>query len=148
MCCDFMVEKIIAYTDGSYSPTFNLGGWGVVFIRTDGMEELCGCEYLPNNYVAELKAIVMALQNSSHHAKITIYTDAQPIVYTFHSSKAERKRILSKMKPINRRLWTDLRDLSHRRNVSLRWVRGHNGNECNMRADKLAKNAIKLSVEK
>lgn len=145
-----MVRKIVAYTDGSYSPAFNLGGWGVVFVDVNGnkVEELYGYGAYPNNYVAEITAILMALRNSSHHTKIIIYTDALPIVETFHSPKAEKKQMLSKMKPVNRRPWADLDELSYRRNVSLRWVRGHNGNECNMRADKLAKTAVKLSVEK
>jgi ribonuclease HI len=142
---DLMSDEMIAYTDGSYDPKHNTGGWSVVFIDDQGVivDELYGCGDYPNNYVAELIAIIMALKYSSHHLKITIYTDALPIVQTFKCKKADRKRIFSKMKPVNRRLWIHVTQLSYRRNVALRWVRGHNGNHGNVRADILAKHAAR-----
>lgn len=121
----------VAYTDGSCFPDPGPGGpgpggWGVVF--TDGTEMKGGDANTTNNRM-EMLAAIKALEAVPAGASITIHTDSKIV----HGSMTENWK-----NKANLDLWGILKPLAAARTVDWRWVKGHNGDPLNERADRLA----------
>ena len=132
-----------AWTDGACEPNPGLGGWGFVMRRADGSTaEECGGERETTNNRMELTAILRALAALADDAAIVIYSDSQYAVngLTVWSKKwAERNWHKKDGSPMpNRDLWIALEAQKVRVRAAFLWVRGHNGDVGNERADALA----------
>lgn len=139
----------VAYTDGSASPNPGRGGWGYLIKRPDGsVTEASGGERETTNNRMELTAILMAMLALDDNAAIVIYSDSQYAVngLTVWSKKWARLNWRKKSgSPMpNRDLWLELEVQKMRVRASFLWVRGHNGDRGNERADALA-NAGRLN---
>ena len=134
-------DKAIAvriWTDGACYPNPGPGGWG--WHRSDGEQAYGGVRETTNNRM-ELTAILEALKALPDGAQATVYSDSQYCVngLTVWARGWEREDWKKKGEPMpNRDLWMALHEQKQRVVARFEWVRGHNGNEGNERADRLA----------
>lgn len=143
--------KWVAYTDGACAPS-NPGpaGWGVVLIAPDGKTETDHYGFIGpgTNQIAELTAAVEGLARVPAGAAVELVCDSQYVVKGLSEWRAgwERKGFKnSKGETVaNLGLWKKLFALADARRVSTRWVRGHNGDPHNERADALANQALAI----
>ena len=144
--------KWTAYTDGACAPT-NPGpaGWGAVVIAPDGDEvDHFGFIGLGTNQIAELTAAIEGLELVPRGAEVELVSDSQYVLKGLTEWRPgwERRGFRnSKGDPVaNQALWKRLYAAADARRVSVRWVRGHNGDRCNEKADALANKALVLKT--
>lgn len=133
-----VVAGVEVWTDGACEPNPGQGGWG--WLRSDGAEAFGGEMSTTNNRM-EMTAILRALQALPDGAAATIYSDSSYCVQglTTWCLKWAKKGWMKKGEPIaNRDLWLALEAEKRRVQARFVWVRGHNGNAGNERADRLA----------
>lgn len=135
---------VVVYTDGSCRRNPGPGGWGILIRCGVEEEELYGGEEYTTNNRMELMAVIKAIEYIKEPKHITIYTDSEYVERGINNRLSKHRRMEWKMgngKPIkNADLWMKLdKVLAGRKQVFVKWVRGHNGNKGNERADKLAK---------
>ncbi|MBN9205285.1 ribonuclease H family protein [Methylibium petroleiphilum] len=143
--------KWIAYTDGACAPS-NPGpaAWGAVLIAPDGRTETDHFGFIGHgtNQIAELTAAIEGLTRVPAGALVELVSDSQYVLKGLSEWRTgwERKGYRnSKGEPVaNLGLWKQLFALADARKVSTRWVRGHNGDPLNERADALANKALAL----
>lgn len=126
------------WTDGGCHPNPGAGGWG--WVRCDGAEEFGG-EFDTTNNRMEMTAILKALVKLPDGADVKVYSDSQYCVkgLTVWRNGWRKKNWMKQGAPmINRDLWMELETHLSRTRASFHWVRGHNGNRMNERADALA----------
>ena len=131
------VEHTIVYADGACSGNPGPAGSGVVILREGKRIERY--EYLgeATNNIAELTAILRALDELAADERATIYTDSEyaiGVVMKNWKAKANAE-LVAEVKSA----------LSGHPRVDFVHVRGHAGIELNELADKLARRAIQLS---
>jgi ribonuclease HI len=130
------------WTDGSCLGNPGPGGWA--FIASDGAQtvERGGGEKNTTNNRMELTAVLRAL-TSVKNPKVEIHTDSQYVKNGMQSwLKSWRKNgwKTADKKPVkNQDLWQALDERAAEKEISWVWVRGHNGEEMNERADVLAR---------
>ena len=146
-------SKWIAYTDGACAPS-NPGpaGWGAVLIEPRGGTERDHFGFIGHgtNQIAELTAAIEGLARVPSGAAVELVSDSQYVLKGISEWRAgwERKGWRnSKGEPVaNLALWKRLFALVDARKVSVRWVRGHNGDRCNEKADALANKSLALKA--
>jgi ribonuclease HI len=145
--------KWIAYTDGACAPS-NPGpaGWGAVLIEPGGSSptEHYGFIGHGTNQIAELNAAIEGLARVPAGAEVELVSDSQYVLKGLSEWRAgwERKGFRNSKGDVvaNLDLWHKLFALADDREVSVRWVRGHNGDHFNERADALANTALRLKA--
>lgn len=144
----------VAYTDGACAPT-NPGpaAWGLYLIAPG---EAHGTEHYGfighgTNQIAELTAAIEGLTRVPAGAPVELVSDSQYVLkgLTEWRKGWERKGFRNaKGEPVaNQALWRPLFALADARKVSVRWVRGHNGDLHNERVDGLANKALREARE-
>jgi ribonuclease HI len=138
-----------AYTDGACAPS-NPGpaGWGAVVVAPNREEtDHFGFIGPGTNQIAELTAAIEGLLLVPEGASVELVSDSQYVLKGLSEWRAgwERKGWRNaKGEPVaNLALWKRLFALADARKVSTRWVRGHNGDPYNERADALANQALR-----
>ena len=134
------------YCDGACSGNPGKGGWGAILIWKETTKEISGFEENTTNNRMELTAAIEALKAIKRNVKVEVYTDSKYLCngITNWIQKWKKNNWCSKNKLIkNVDLWQELELLSSNLNVSWHWIRGHNGDVHNEKADKLATTAIK-----
>ena len=141
--------KWVAYTDGACAHS-NPGpaGWGAVLIAPDGRTETDHYGFIGpgTNQIAELTAALEGLTRVPAGDAVELVSDSQYVLKGLTEWRAgwERKGYRnSKGEPVaNLALWKQLFAAADARKVTTRWVRGHNGDVYNERADALANKAL------
>ncbi len=139
----------VAYTDGACAPS-NPGpsAWGAVILGPDGVEVEAAQGFIGRgtNQIAEITAAIEGLSRIPEGAAVELVSDSQYVLKGLSEWRAgwERKGWRnSKNEPVaNLELWKRLFAVADARKVSTRWVRGHNGDVLNERADALANAAL------
>ena len=140
------------YTDGACKGNPGPGGWGV-YLRWGTLEkELFGGELGTTNNRMEMMAVIQGLSALKQPCEVTLYLDSQyvlkGITEWLPGWKARGCRTASKEPVKNVELWQQLDKLvaggAHK--IDWRWVRGHNGNPGNERADMLANRGVDLAL--
>ena len=138
------MTPVVIYTDGACKGNPGPGGWGVLLQSGETRKELYGGETGTTNNRMELMAVIQALEALKRPCAVTLYLDSQyvlkGITEWLPGWKAKGWRTASKQPVKNQELWQRLDDLLTRSGhvVDWRWVRGHNGDPGNERADALA----------
>ena len=127
------------YTDGScLKNPGGPGGYAAVIFRGDEMvEELSGGDAVTTNNRMELMAVIVGLRAVLEPAVITLYSDNQYVIKTLTLGWKRMKNV---------DLWARLDAAARPHRVSWQWVRGHNGNPGNVRADTLVNRAARLHL--
>ena len=118
------------YCDGAFSPVKKTGGIAFIILNDKG-ETVCdffkAFTNTTNQRMEQLAAII-ALESIKSSSEITIISDSLYVVNTYNNNWKRNK---------NNDLWEQLDSLISS-NIKFVWVKGHDGNEMNEKADKLA----------
>jgi ribonuclease HI len=142
------MSKIIdIWTDGACSGNPGPGGWGAVLRWNDHEKELSGGEPTTTNNRMELMGAISAIEAiKTPGAIIRLHTDSQYVkngITQWMKNWKKNGWKTSDRKPVaNVDLWQRLEAACESHNVEWRWVRGHNGDVMNERADVLARAGI------
>ncbi len=139
------------YTDGACQGNPGPGGWGVLLRAGTSEKELFGGEASTTNNRMELRAVIEALSALKRPCDVKLHVDSQYVLKGMtewlQGWKAKGWRTAGKQPVKNVDLWQELDALvngaGHR--IEWHWVRGHNGDPGNERADELANQGV-LSV--
>jgi len=143
----------IVYCDGACKGNQNAGGgpggWGVVLKSADKgttLDEKFGGALGTTNNKMELTAAIEALKLLAEGQSVEIFTDSQYVQKGMSEWIIGWKRRNWKTAggdPVkNVELWKEFDALVSKRKVKLTWVRGHNGDPGNERADELANQGV------
>ncbi|MCW5660566.1 MAG: ribonuclease HI [Burkholderiaceae bacterium] len=137
-----MSDSVVVYTDGACKGNPGPGGWGAL-LRWKGHEkELFGGEPDTTNNRMELTAVIEALSALKSGCRVAVYTDSEYVkngITTWIHGWKQRGWRTADRKPVkNLELWQRLEALAAVHDVQWHWVRGHNGDPGNERADALA----------
>ena len=126
---------IFAYTDGACSGNPGPAGLGVVLVTPEGRRELSEYLGIATNNIAELTAILRALEALGESSEpVAVHTDSQYAIGVLQKgwkAKANQELIAGikqAMRPFKK--------------LSLIYVRGHAGVPLNERCDELARQAV------
>ena len=140
-----MGEAVI-YTDGACSGNPGPGGWGAVLRYGSAVRELHGSDPLSTNNRMELTAVISALEALNRPATVTLYTDSRYVLDGITKWLPGWQRNgwrTARRQPVkNLDLWQHLVKAIAPHEITWRWVKGHNGDPGNERADELAKEGI------
>jgi ribonuclease HI len=140
-----MGEAVI-YTDGACSGNPGPGGWGAVMTYGDTKKELHGGDPATTNNRMELMAAIQALESLSRPVKVHMYTDSKYVLdgITKWLPGWQRNgwKTAARQPVKNVDLWQRLVAAMAPHQVNWTWVRGHNGDPGNERADELARQGI------
>lgn len=138
------MNHIEIYTDGACKGNPGPGGWGVLLRSGATVKELHGGEMATTNNRMELTAVIRALQALKRPCRVTLHLDSQyvlkGITEWLPGWKAKGWKTASRQPVKNDDLWRELDALvaAGGHEIDWRWVRGHNGDPGNERADALA----------
>ncbi|MEH3087560.1 MAG: ribonuclease HI [Xylophilus ampelinus] len=138
------MSPIEIYTDGACKGNPGPGGWGALLKANGAEKELFGGELATTNNRMEMMAVIEALSALKRPCKVTLHVDSQYVLKGMTEWlpgwKARGWRTATKEPVKNAELWQRLDELVNRagHQIEWRWVRGHNGNPGNERADVLA----------
>jgi len=139
-------STVIVYTDGGCKGNPGPGGWGAVLSYNGHVKELWGGELLSTNNRMELMAAISALEALKRPCNVELHTDSQylrnGIAEWIASWKANGWKTAQKKPVKNADLWERLDRARQPHTIEWLWVRGHDGNPGNERADVLAQRGI------
>lgn len=132
----------LIYTDGACEPNPGHGGWGFTVTNEAGAtHDSFGGESQTTNNRMEMTAILQAMRWLPDGAAAKIHSDSRYCIngLTVWRDGWKRKNWMRKGGPmLNRDLWLALEHELARVKAKFVWVRGHNGDPGNERADELA----------
>ncbi|MFY7983184.1 MAG: ribonuclease HI [Burkholderiaceae bacterium] len=135
-------DRVLIYTDGACKGNPGPGGWGAWMRYGAHERELFGGEPSTTNNRMELTAVIQALSTLKRPCAIDVYTDSEYVrqgITTWIRGWKARGWKTADRKPVkNIDLWQALDSLAATHQVHWHWVKGHNGDVGNERADALA----------
>ena len=138
------MKLVDIYTDGACKGNPGPGGWGVLLRSKGVVKEIFGGELATTNNRMEMMAVIEALRVLKQPCHVRLHVDSQYVLRGMTEWlagwKARGWRTASKQEVKNVDLWLLLDALvsgaGHR--IEWHWVRGHDGDPGNERADALA----------
>jgi len=137
------MKEVSIYTDGACRGNPGPGGYGAILVYGTRERELSGGEAETTNNRMELTAAIAALSALKEKCKVTLYSDSKYLVDAISLGWLESWRARGykrgRNEPVlNSDLWERLYALLSEHEVTLVWVKGHNGHTYNERCDALA----------
>ena len=130
------------FTDGACSGNPGPGGWAAILRSGPHESELSGGEPRTTNNRMEMTAVIEGLRAIKQPSHVSIHTDSK---YVMDGAKSwivgwkKRGWKTADKKPVkNEDLWQALDEAVKRHTIEWHWVKGHNGDTFNERADQLA----------
>lgn len=142
------MNRIDIYTDGACKGNPGPGGWGVLLKAGTVEKELFGGELETTNNRMELMAVIKALEALKRPCEVLLHVDSQYVLKGMTEWlagwKAKGWRTASKQPVKNVDLWQQLDMLVNGagHQIEWRWVKGHDGDPGNERADQLANRGV------
>ena len=141
------MDKVDIYTDGSCLGNPGPGGWAfIIKYRNGNIKEFSGSEKYTTNNKMELTAAIKAIKYLKKKIIINIYTDSKylkdGITIWIKKWKLNGWKTSNKKNVKNSDLWKLLEEKIQNHEIHWMWVKGHNENIFNEKADMLAKKAI------
>jgi ribonuclease HI len=146
------LNRVEIYTDGACKGNPGPGGWGVLLKSGATEKELYGGEPVTTNNRMELTAVIMALEALKRPCHVILHADSQyvlkGITEWLAGWKAKGWKTAAKQPVKNVDLWQKLDALvsTTEHKIDWRWVRGHNGDPGNERADELANRGVEQGM--
>lgn len=144
--------KLEIWTDGACKQNPGVGGWGALLVWGEHRLEIYGGERLTTNNQMELTAVISALSALKRPCPIVLHTDSSyvknGITQWVHGWKRNGWRTADKKPVKNVELWQRLDALASRFEIEWRWVKGHNGDPGNEKADELANLGVEVALGK
>jgi ribonuclease HI len=135
-------DAVIIHTDGACSGNPGPGGWGAVLQYGSTVKELKGGAPITTNNQMELTAAIEALTALTRACAVELHTDSSYVkdglTKWIHGWKKNGWRTKDRKPVKNMELWQALDAATQRHTITWHWVKGHNGDEMNERADQLA----------
>jgi len=139
-------RNVTIYTDGACRGNPGPGGWGVLMRYGRHEKTLHGGEPDTTNNRMELTAAIRGLEALRRPCTVDLYTDSRYLRDGITRWLANWRRNgwrTAGRKPVkNEDLWRRLDELAARHRIRWHWVRGHQGNDGNERADALANRGV------
>jgi ribonuclease HI len=141
------MSTVTIHTDGACSGNPGPGGWGAILEWNGHRKEIWGGEPDTTNNRMEMMAAIQALEAMKrNHHDIILVTDSgylrDGITKWIHGWKKRDWKTADRKPVKNVDLWQRLDELSQTHKIEWRWVRGHNGDPGNERADELARQGL------
>tara|TARA_B100001179_G_scaffold218622_1_gene191521 strand:+ start:1845 stop:2288 length:444 start_codon:yes stop_codon:yes gene_type:complete len=141
------MDKVDIYTDGACLGNPGPGGWAFIIKYNSGkIKEFSGSEKYTTNNKMELTAAIKAVEYFKKKIIINLYTDSKylkdGITIWIKKWKLNGWKTSNKKKVKNSDLWKVLEEGIKDHKIHWVWVKGHNENIFNEKADMLAKKAI------
>lgn len=139
------MPSVIIYTDGACRGNPGPGGWGAILMWGNKKKEISGGARSTTNNRMELTAVIRALESLNRPVEVILYSDSSYVVKGMTEWLSGWQRAGWKTKGgmrKNHELWKRLAELADIHTIHWKWVRGHDNNELNERADYLATHAI------
>jgi len=137
-----MNDTVQIWTDGACKGNPGPGGWGALLLCGEHEKTLHGGEPHTTNNRMELMAVIQSLRALTRPCSVVLHTDSQYVQKGISEWILNWKRRgwkTADKKPVkNADLWQMLDEECARHHMEWRWVRGHNGDPGNERADQLA----------
>ncbi len=146
------MNAVEIYTDGACKGNPGPGGWGVLLKSAGSEKELFGGELATTNNRMELLAVIRAFETLNRPCRVALFLDSQyvlkGITEWLPGWKAKGWRTAAKQPVKNVDLWQALDALVSQggHEIDWRWVRGHNGDPGNERADALANLGVEAAL--
>ena len=149
-------QKITIYTDGSCLGNPGVGGWAFVLQVHSGhslkMQTIKAGQILDTtNNVAELQAVIFALEASPSSVPINFFTDstyvADGCMKWLDGWKSRGWRKANKKPIANKELWMKLDELLTEKTPKVVWVPAHSDVELNEVVDSRARDAAEHGVK-
>ena len=144
-----MTDAVI-YTDGACSGNPGPGGWGAVLRYGGHLKEIHGGDRSTTNNRMELMAAIQALESLKRPSTVQLYTDSKYLLdgITKWLPGWERNgwKTASRQPVKNADLWRRLVEAKQPHKVTWHWVKGHEGDPGNERADQLARLGISETI--
>lgn len=137
------MKEVTVYTDGACSGNPGAGGWGTILVYKGRKREMSGGAAETTNNRMELTAVIEGLKALKEPCKVTVVTDSQYVANGINlgwakSWKENNWRKKDKKPALNPELWDELLTLIAKHEVTIEWVKGHDGHPENERCDKMA----------
>lgn len=147
-------HPVVIYTDGACKGNPGPGGWGALMTTAGNVKELFGGEMSTTNNRMEMTAVIEALAALKRPCRVTLHVDSQYVLKGMTEWiagwKARGWRTAAKQPVKNVDLWQKLDALvtgsGHK--IEWIWVRGHDGDPGNERADVLANKGVDMALSK
>jgi len=138
-------EKIIIYTDGAAKGNPGRAGWGAIILSGKNIFEMGGGVVHATNNQMELTGPIEALKHLKKintKNSVEIFADSKYVIlgiteWIFNWQK-NNWRNAAKKPVLNRELWEDLYELTKELKPKWTYVKGHNEDKWNCRADEIA----------
>jgi len=146
------LNTVEIYTDGACKGNPGPGGWGVLLKSGSAQKELFGGERETTNNRMEMLAVIMALESLKRPCHVILHADSQYVLKGMTEWlagwKARGWKTAARQPVKNVDLWQRLDALvsnaGHR--IDWRWVKGHDGDPGNERADELANRGVEHAL--
>jgi ribonuclease HI len=137
------MKEVSIYSDGACSGNPGPGGWGTVLVYQGREKELSGAEPQTTNNRMELLAAIMGLELLKEPCKVTLVSDSRYLCESINQGwvfQWEQKgwRKADKKPALNVDLWERMLKQLRTHDVTVQWVKGHDGHPYNERCDRLA----------
>ena len=145
-----MKNKITIYTDGAAKGNPGKAGWGAIVMVGEKVHEMGGRRDHATNNQMELTAPIEALKYLGKHmskagfdtSEIEIFSDSKYVILGItewiHGWIRNGWRNAAKKPVLNSDLWENLYELTQEFKPKWNYVKGHNGDKWNERADVIA----------
>ncbi len=137
-----MSKTVEIYTDGACRGNPGPGGWGALLIANKHRKMMYGGELETTNNRMELTAAIAALNVLKGPRDVILHTDSKYVMDGINEWMPNWKKRgwkTTAKKPVKTKdLWVALDEAVARHKIDWRWVKGHDGNPGNEKADELA----------
>ncbi len=137
------MKHVTIYSDGACSGNPGPGGWGTILVYQGREKELSGAEPQTTNNRMELLAAITGLEQLREPCVVTLVSDSRYLCESISQGwvfawEKNGWRKADKKPALNVDLWERMLAQLRRHQVTLQWIKGHNGHPYNERCDRLA----------